>query len=79
MSASPPKADKLSRRNEMTRWAHEETHALQQNRCKKKDRLAAVSRPKFDHVFGLSGCEYSGVLPLPAPTKHTHRAEAGGE
>jgi hypothetical protein len=44
---------------------------------KKKDRLAAVS-PKSDQVFGSGGCE-SSVLPLPAPAKQTHHAEATSE
>jgi hypothetical protein len=44
---------------------------------KRKDRLATVS-PKSDQVF-CSGGDCSGVLPLPAPTEQTQRAEAACE
>ncbi len=40
--------------------------------------LSTVS-PKSDQVFLLGGCASGGVLPLPAPAKQTHRAEAGSE
>ncbi len=43
--------------------------------------LAAVSQ-KSDQMVWLGGCEWqyrSLALPLPAPTKQTQRAEAGGK
>jgi hypothetical protein len=40
---------------------------------------SAAVYPKSDQVFLSGGCECSSVLPLRAPTKQAHRAEAGGE
>jgi hypothetical protein len=39
---------------------------------------AAVS-PKSYQMFLSGGCECSGVLALPAPSKQTQRPDAGGE
>ena len=43
----------------------------------RKTALAAVS-PKSDQMFG-SGCDNGSVLPLPAPSEHTHHNEATSE
>ncbi len=42
---------------------------------KKTAARRAVS-PKFDQMFLLGRCDSRRVLPLPAPTKQTHRAKA---
>jgi len=54
----------------------QQTRALQHERITERPRLAAVS-PKSDQACCSGGRDSSGVLPVPAPSKQTQRAEAG--
>jgi hypothetical protein len=55
----------------------EENDAPQHNRRATNRKTASRRSLKSNQVFSSGRCECSGCLPLPAPSKQTHRAEAG--